>query len=375
MSEAGKQGRAAPEAGRQKIKLQLSPEAEKYCRADAPVEARRMAAGGALPLAGPELATVLFVLCHDPDTEVKSRARKSLEGLPAGVRDPVLSGRTHPAVLSYLARVHHDDAEACEKLALNPACDDATIEFLAAQPHRRVVDIICNNQQRMLRHPAIVDALGDNPLTGRAQIDRILSFLGMDRSEAEVPESDRRDDDWPEPEEITDEKAQAALTALLGDDVSDFGTALVEEPDEELSEEDRGNLYRRIGTMSVMQKIKLARMGNKEARGLLIRDKNKIVATAAIRSPRVNDSEIAAWAKSRNLCDEVIRVIANNREWTRSYTVKLNLATNPKCPPPTAMKFVNHLQDRDLRFLMKSKDVPSAVSNHARRLLSKKGKL
>lgn len=363
------------EAGKQKIKLQLSPEAEKYCRTDAPLEARRMAAGGALPLAGPELATVLFVLSHDADAEVKSRARQSLEGLPESVRNAVLSGPTHPAVLSYLARVHANDAAACELLALNAACDDATLEFLASQPHRRVVDIICNNQQRLLRHPAIVDALGDNPLTGRAQIDRILSFLGLERPDTEAAESNERMDDWPDPDEITDDAAQSALKALLGDDVSGFDSVLVEDIEEDLSEEERGNLYQRIGTMSVMQKIKLARMGNKEARGLLIRDKNKIVATAAVRSPRLTDSEIAGYAKSRNLCDDVIRVIASNREWTRSYQVKLGLATNPKCPPPTAMKFVNHLQDRDLRHLMKSKDVPSAVSNHARRLLTKKGKL
>ena len=91
------------EAGKQKIKLQLSPEAEKYCRADAPVEARLMAAGGALPLAGPELATVLFILCHDADGEVKNRARQSLEGLPEGVRDPVLSGPTNPSRPLYRA--------------------------------------------------------------------------------------------------------------------------------------------------------------------------------------------------------------------------------------------------------------------------------
>jgi hypothetical protein len=40
-----------------------------------------------------------------------------------------------------------------------------------------------------------------------------------------------------------------------------------------------------------------------------------------------------------------------------------------------ALKFMNFLQERDLRQLMKSKDVPSAVSAHARRLLSKKGKI
>ena len=40
-----------------------------------------MAARGALPLPPVELATVLFALAHDPDTEVKSRARESLEGI------------------------------------------------------------------------------------------------------------------------------------------------------------------------------------------------------------------------------------------------------------------------------------------------------
>jgi hypothetical protein len=39
------------------------------------------------------------------------------------------------------------------------------------------------------------------------------------------------------------------------------------------------------------------------------------------------------------------------------------------------MKFVNYLQDRELRSLMRSKDVPTAISTHARRILTKKGKI
>ena len=66
----------------QKIKLTLSPEAERYVRRDAPADVRRMAARGALPLPPTELATVLFALSHDPDAEVKQTARDSLEGLP-----------------------------------------------------------------------------------------------------------------------------------------------------------------------------------------------------------------------------------------------------------------------------------------------------
>ena len=45
------------------------------------------------------------------------------------------------------------------------ACDDATVTFLAALPFRQVVDIISQNQERMMRCDDIVEALGANPLT------------------------------------------------------------------------------------------------------------------------------------------------------------------------------------------------------------------
>jgi hypothetical protein len=361
-----------------KIQLVLSPQAERYVRRDAPVEVRRMAARGALPLAPVELATVLFALLHDPDDEVKVEAERSLAGLPESVLLPVLEGRTHPALLSYLAHRLRDRAEACERIALNPATSDATVAFLATLPHRRVVDVIANNQQRMLRAPEIVDALGDNPLTGRATIDRILSFLGFARPAAEVPESpeDAAAAAAPaRPEDLSDAEAEAVLRSLLGDDAGEFAEELVAETPAAPAPEAGNNLYALIQGMSVFQKIKLARMGNKEARGLLVRDRNKIVATAAIRSPKITENEVVTFAKLRNVCDEVLRAISQNRDWTRSYAVKLALTTNPKTSPPVAVKFLNYLQERDLRSIMKSKDVPSAISTHARRILSKKGKV
>jgi len=357
-----------------KIKLTLSPQAEKYARRDAPVEVRRMAAGGALPLPPIELATALFALAHDPDDQVKSRARESLENLPDNICQTVLTGDTHPAVLAYLAHAFKHDAGRIERIALNPATDDRTFVFLASLPHRRVIEIVGNNQQRMLRTPEIVDALGDNPITGRATIDRILTFMGIERPEAEVSE-DLTEAPQPFDEEITDEAASAALRALLADDASHFSSELIQESEEELDEVKEGNLFKLMQNMNVMQKIKLARMGNKDARGLLVRDRNKIVASAAIRSPKITDNEVESFARARNLSEDVLRIIAANREWTRSYRVKLGLATNPKVSIQTAMKFLNFLQERDLRNVMKSKDVATPISTHARRLLQKKGKI
>ena len=351
-----------------KIQLVLSPQAERYVRRDAPLEVRRMAARGALPLPPLELATVLFALMHDPEAEVKSSARDSLERLPDGVMDAVLSGPAHPALLDHLARANSEREARLERIALNPATADETIAFLAERPFRRVVEIVSNNQERMLRHPPIVDALGGNPLTGRAVIDRILSFLGIEEAPDEAPAST---------ESLGDEEMRRALAAVLGEDLSGVPTELLDENAEASPEElaAGGNLYALVQNMTVFQKIKLGRMGNKEARGLLVRDRNKVVAISAVTSPKITENELLSIAQSRNVSDEVIRTVANNREVTRHYMVKLALAQNPRTPQAVAMKFVNYLQEKDLRNLTKSKDVPSAISTHARRILSKKGKI
>ena len=104
-------------ADTQKITLKLSPQARRYASPDAPLEARSMAARGALPLPPVELATVLFALLHDPDAEIKATARESLDGLPRDLTRAVLSGEAHPALLAHLAHVHRDDAELMEELA------------------------------------------------------------------------------------------------------------------------------------------------------------------------------------------------------------------------------------------------------------------
>ncbi len=353
-----------------KIKLTLSPEAEKYVRRDAPVSARRMAAGGALPLEPIELASVLFALLHDPDDQVKQRAQQSLEELPEALLETVLKGDTHPAVLSWFAKAKSESESACEWIALNAAADDHAVAYLAALPHRRVVDIVSQNQERLMRCEAILDALGENPLTGRAQIERILDFLGKN----EKPESEEGEDAQ-SAEEMSDEDAEAAVAALLGEEYAHLAKHLAAEGDEELDDEAlEGNLFAAIQKMTVMQKIKLARSGGKEARGLLIRDRNKVVYTSVIMSPKITDNEIVSMANNRNTPEEVLRIISMNRDYTKHYSVKFGLASNSKTPQSVAMKFLNYLQDKDLKTLMKSRDVSSVISTQARRILAKKGK-
>jgi hypothetical protein len=229
---------------------------------------------------------------------------------------------------------------------------------------------------RLLRCETLVEALGENPLTGMATIDRILHFLGVERGEHEEVEAEAKPVDVPLPPP-PEPSAEAAAPVDLND-ASDIPPELIEESEKELDDdekEERGrNIMARVGKMSIMEKMKLARFGNTDARALLVRDRNKLVASAAIRNPKIGDAEIEGYARSRQLSDEVIRIISNNKQWTRNYAVKRGLVMNPKCPQGTAIKFLNFLTDRDLGALMRSRDVPGPISVQARRLLARKGK-
>ncbi len=354
--------------------------ARRFADPSTPTAARRMAASGALPLPPPQIATVLFALTLDSDAEVREKASTSLERLPDAVVDAALAAAIPPALLASFAERYRDDEARLEKIALNGATSDETYCFLATRPFARIVDIVAQNQVRLLRCPSLLDALGENPVTGQATIDRILHFLGLERSAAEETDESAMQEGIPP---SSDAPALDPVATEALEDPSDLPPELVEEPDKDVLEgspdseeaqERRRGLAAIVQDMSVMDKIKLARFGNMEARGLLVRERNRLVATAVIRSPKITESEITAFAKSRNLHDEVIRIIANNREWTRSYAVKLALATNPKAPPTAAIKFLNFLTDRDLQTIMRSRDVPGPVSQQARRILIRKGK-
>jgi hypothetical protein len=140
-------------------------------------------------------------------------------------------------------------------------------------------------------------------------------------------------------------------------------------PEWELSETEYESLYHRISNMGVAEKIKLAFNGSKEARELLVRDSNKLVALAAVKSPKIQESEIETLSKSRSVCDDVLRYIADTKEWVSSYTVKMNLCSNSKTPVPIALKLLNQLRELELRKLAKSKNVSAVVSTQARRLV------
>ncbi len=118
------------------------------------------------------------------------------------------------------------------------------------------------------------------------------------------------------------------------------------------------SLFQKIQTMSVSEKLDLARKASKEARSILIRDSNKLIQLAVVNSPKITESEILAIASNRQVNDDVLKDIAMNKEWLRNYQIRLALVNNPKTPLSIAMAQVTYLNRRDLSLLAKSKGVP-----------------
>jgi hypothetical protein len=137
-------------------------------------------------------------------------------------------------------------------------------------------------------------------------------------------------------------------------------------------EEDRANLISRIQRMTVSERIKLALLGNKEVRTILIRDPVKSVQVAVIQNPRITETEVERIAASRNVDEEVLRLILKNRNWTKLYPVKVALVKNPKTPIKESLRLLSHLRERELKEVAASKNLPNPVIVAAKKLLSER---
>jgi hypothetical protein len=121
------------------------------------------------------------------------------------------------------------------------------------------------------------------------------------------------------------------------------------------------SLFQKIQTMTVSEKLDLARTASKEGRTILLRDSNRLVQLAVVDSPKITESEILSVATNRQINDEVIRKIAMNREWLRNYQIRLALVNNPKTPLSIAMAQITYLNQKDIKALAKSKGIPRAL--------------
>jgi hypothetical protein len=359
----------------------LSPAAQK---ALGPGPGRMMASRGLVPLPPAEQVAVLYQLAVDKDQGLAVAARTTALGLP----DTMLAGaladpKLDPRVLDLFAELVGTKAVAFDALVSNASTADQTIAGLAGLAGAREIDRIASNEQRLLRHPEIIAAMYANKQARMSTVDRVVELAV--RNNVRVPGLAAWDEiaralqgATPSPPE-TDSVFNEAIVAASGDDsaiTQGDAEQVVEAPDEAAPEPPPPETKKlQIDKLTVPAKIRLALLGNGFHRAALIRDPMKMVAMATIKSPAVTEFEAANYARNQSLAEDVIRFIANKREWTKLYGTKVALCRNPKTPLPEAMRLMPFLRDKDLDRMIRSKGIPSAVVAQARKLmLQRRGK-
>lgn len=350
----------------------------RFCDPSAPGPARTMAARGVVPIKGADMVIVLLQLSADPDPNIAKTANESIDKLPENVMASACETAMPESCLDTLAERFLKNDAFLGSLVANAATADGTVEFVASRCSEQVSERIAVNEQRLLGAPRIIEALYKNKQTRMSTADRLIELAARNKVELKgIPAFKAHVEAIqgqliPEPTEEPLPSDQLFNQALEAD--SDEDPVAVDEEGEEEVNEASLPLMMRVGRMSSAEKIRLAMVGNAGARALLVRDKNRTVAFAAISSPAMAEPEAAAIAHSKEVSEEILRFIGNKREWTKSHEVKSALVFNPKCPVGISLKFVSHLRDNELKMLAKSRGVAQPVKSAALQRINAKEK-
>ena len=374
----------------------------------APRPAQLAAARGILPLPQNDLLEILVALARRDDEELAGYARAALDSQnQTELGDALKSDDIAPQVLSYFAEDDNLPKEAAETIVTHPRTPNTAISALARKTkHGELLEILALNQQLLIANPAIIEAIVSNPFRtaeaerrasetrreffekerGAQQIAGELRAQGKEAA-AEFAEKiedsaldledalflashievldEELDDSWlaleylEELYEETDEQRQAILGKILGE---------MQAENEDGVSNERISMISRIMRFGIKDRVKLAMKGDREARNILIRDANRIVAQAVIQNPRITEQEVEKISTMRTAPEEVLRLVANNRQWARSYTISHNLARNPRTPIGNILTILTRLQLKDLENMTKNRNISDAVRRQALRL-------
>jgi hypothetical protein len=367
---------------------QLSPQVRKICAPDTPAQLKNMAAAGLAPLPPADMVSALAILSADPARDIADKARGTLAGMPENVLLGTIDQQLHPSVLGLLAGLLVGRDAALQKLILTPGLPDEAVVHMARELRsERLLEVVTANEQRMLRCPGIIEALYFNKAVRMSTVDRIIelavrhgielsgipAFAEVKAAIAGRQEAPAGKDPTPEDlffSDLLDDADLAALDAEFVDEFLDSRAAGQDSSGDHAQKIAAANTD--IGKMSVSHKVRLAMLGNATQRAVLIRDSNKMVILAVLKSPGLGDNEVMRFTKARSLPEEALRFICGKRDWTKHYQVKLNLSMNPRTPLQEALKYLNHLRPSDLRSLERSRDVPQAIARAAKNLREKR---
>lgn len=356
---------------------------ERIKSGELPPQARAAIAKGVVPLEADQLIPALCYVCG-ANAELLEDGKRTFSELSDGVKLNFFSDKqVDSKIVDFALRSFPFSIETKQAALLNPQILGETIAVIAPTLEAELLDITVNNQVKIQEHPAIIKGLQANPSLGIIHKQKLEEYgrlllkpLVSDKAELESKSiADIEKEAISEANEHvrvfgkekvtreslieTDKIAQHAHRGEAGEGV--------EAADTMPGEAERQSITSLVQNMSIPQKVQAAIKGNREMRGILVRDSNKQVCSAVIKSPKITEAEVEFISNLRNVQTEVLRLIAMNREWLKNYKVIHSLVKNPRTPLTYSMKLIHRLNKKDVAMLLRDRNVPEALRTFARR--------
>jgi hypothetical protein len=309
----------------------LSPELIEALRQGRATRERKIAVctGGA-HLAAADRVEILAVLANDADEVVANRAQDAfLSQAIESVLEALAREAALPALFAYASKNLADKRGVGDAMVRNKNCGGEYLVPVVRSLSTESIQMLMEELDRVSESPALAAALEHSTSVTADQKAQLHELRGTAIDNGAL--------------------AEAALEA---------------EPD--LGK--RQTLLQRLATMTVAQRVQFAIKGGSEARRTLIRDSNKVVQRAVLQSPRLTDQEVEAFASMSNLTDEILRIIAKNRNFRKNYVVVRNLMNNPKTPLDVSLHMLPMLNALDLKRLCTNKNIPETLRTTANKL-------
>jgi hypothetical protein len=343
---------------------------------------KMMAARGMVPATPPELACVLYQLSLDADATIREAAVKAFVESPDQMVVPAAGAKIDGQVLDFLAHTHKRNEKALEAVLLNRNALDETFEAFASVCSESISEVIAINEVRLLRRPTIIEALYMNGNARMSTIDRLVDLAKRNGVKFELPALREllHDPQYDTAAAAVDsvgkemDGGDGEFKSLLETALSDDAEAPPErdrkkkKADEEEDEGRNSNIATKILSMSISEKVRMATLGGRGERDFLIKDNNRLVHMSAVTSPKVQLKDIQGWAANRLMPDGVLCFIAQHRRYRRIYAVVLNLVNNPKMPIKDGVRLMPQLVKKDLKALVKNRNISHALRRQAQEL-------
>ena len=132
-------------------------------------------------------------------------------------------------------------------------------------------------------------------------------------------------------------------------------------------------LVARLASVTLGERVSLARRGSSSVAGALLLDKETRVWQTALENPRLTENAIVKALLRTNATPAFVEAVCRHAKWSPRHEIRIALLRNEKTPMARALEFARTLPPAQLRDILHASRLPERIKNYLRENLDHRG--